>query len=76
MCLRHLQEKQQQAEVEKWAAALADAKGRLMEATRSNTGKLQTATQLMQRHKKLNAALLVTQAKMGARVGTLWLARC
>ncbi len=48
-----------------WEAALAEAKAQLLEATRANTDKLQAATQLMQHHKKLDAALVATQTRAG-----------
>ena len=67
-----MQEKQQQAEVEQWEAALVEAKGRLLEATRTNTDKLQAATQLMQRHKKLDAALVATQTRAGGWPSGVW----
>jgi hypothetical protein len=61
------QEKQQEAEMAQWEAAIAEAKDWLLEATRTNTSRLQAATQLMQRHKTLDAQLTATQTRAGGR---------
>jgi hypothetical protein len=59
------QEKQQEAEVAQWEAAISGAKDQLLDATRTNTSRLQEATQLMQRHKTLDAQLTATQTRAG-----------